>query len=80
MRTTVTLDDDVAAAVERLRRHRGLGVSAAINELARQGLARPRRAARFVQRTSAGAARLDVADVADVLDMIDGGPGVLAST
>ena len=32
MRTTVALDDDVVAAVERVRRERGLGLSEALNE------------------------------------------------
>jgi hypothetical protein len=75
VRTTVNLDDDVAAAVERLRRDRGLGVSSAVNELVRVGLAHgavPK--PRFAQRTSSGGARLDVTDVADVLDLLDG-PG-----
>lgn len=72
MRTTVTLDSDVAAAVEQLRRERGLGVSGAINELVRRGLAVPAPRARFVQRTSRGDALIDVTDVSDVLDLIDG--------
>src|SRR4051794_32418857 len=38
MRTTVTLADDVAAAVDRLRREEGLGLSEAVNKLARAGL------------------------------------------
>jgi hypothetical protein len=73
VRTTVNLDDDVAAAVEQLRKDRGLGVSAALNELARAGLAHgtvPK--PRFVQQTSSGGARLDLTNVADVLDLLDG--------
>ena len=38
MRTTLTLADDVAAAVERLRRERSIGMSEAVNELVRAGL------------------------------------------
>ncbi len=38
MRTTVTLSDDVAASIERLRRERGLGLSEAVNDLIRAGL------------------------------------------
>jgi metal-responsive CopG/Arc/MetJ family transcriptional regulator len=38
MRTTVTLADDVAAGIEKLRRERGLGLSEAINDLVRAGL------------------------------------------
>jgi hypothetical protein len=73
MRTTVNLDDDVVAAVERLRKERGLGLSSALNELARRGLAQggiPR--PRFSQQTSAGVARIDLTDVADALQLLDG--------
>lgn len=71
MRTTVTFDDDAAAIVEQLRRERGIGVSAAVNELVRRAAASPRRPAPFVQRTSAGHARFDVTDVAEALDLLD---------
>jgi hypothetical protein len=40
MRTTLTLADDVAAAVEALRRERSSGISEAVNELCRAGLVR----------------------------------------
>ncbi|TWF74873.1 ribbon-helix-helix CopG family protein [Pseudonocardia hierapolitana] len=75
MRTTVNLDDDVAAAVEQLRKERGMGVSSALNELARRGLAHggiPK--PRFAQQTSSGGARIDLIDVADALDLLDGPP------
>lgn len=39
MRTTLTLDDDVAAALERLRKARKLSLKAAVNESLRRGLA-----------------------------------------
>ncbi len=38
MRTTLTLDDDVAAALERRRAQRGTGLRLEINELLRAGL------------------------------------------
>ena len=38
MRTTLTLDDDVAALVERARAARGVGLKQLINEALRQGL------------------------------------------
>jgi hypothetical protein len=41
MRTTLSLDDDVAAAVQRLREERHVGLSEAVNELIRAGLAAP---------------------------------------
>ena len=39
MRTTLTLDDDVAAALARRRAERGTGLREEINELLRAGLA-----------------------------------------
>lgn len=71
MRTTVTLSDDVAAEVERLRRQRGIGVSAAVNELARAGMARQPAVQPFHQRSVALGMRIDVSNVADILDMLD---------
>lgn len=42
MRTTLTLDDDVAAALARRRAERGTGLRHEINELLRAGLAASR--------------------------------------
>ena len=39
MRTTLTLDNDVAAALERLRKARKLSLKRAVNETLRRGLA-----------------------------------------
>ena len=72
MRTTVTLADDVTAAVEQLRRERAIGVSEAINELARTGLAAksPRRP--FVQRTAdMGEAYVDYTNVWEAIEALD---------
>ena len=72
MRTTVTLADDVAAAVERLRKERGLGLSEALNELARAGL-RPRgKRTKFSQQSHAVGLKIDVTDVADALEVLEG--------
>ncbi len=71
MRTTVTLDDEVAAAVEQLRRERGLGVSAAINELSRRGLMVSQERPRFVQDTYPIGITVDVSNVAEALDQLD---------
>ena len=38
MRTTLTLDDDVAATLEQLRRRRRIGLKRLINEALRRGL------------------------------------------
>lgn len=44
MRTTLTLDDDVAAALERRRAERGTGLRREVNDLLRAGLAAASRA------------------------------------
>lgn len=72
MRTTITFDSDVAAAIEQLRRERDVGVSEAVNELVRAGLVtrRPRKA--FRQRTYPLGAKLDVSNVAEALELAEG--------
>ena len=72
MRTTVNLADDVAAAVERLRRERSLGVSDALNELARRGLTSGSPRWSFRQRTHRLGLRIDVTDVAEAIETLDG--------
>ena len=72
MRTTVTFDPDTAAAVERVRRERGVGMSAAVNHLVREGLVRGPERRPFEQETSAMVARIDVANVAEALELLDG--------
>ena len=72
MRTTVTLAKDVALAVERVRKERGIGVSGAINALIREGLAQTPTKQPFVQRTSSGEALIDVTNVAEALDLLEG--------
>jgi metal-responsive CopG/Arc/MetJ family transcriptional regulator len=72
MRTTVNLDDDVAAAVDRLRRERSLGLSEAVNELIRASLATrpPRRP--FRQRSQPMGLVIDVSNVAEAIERLDG--------
>jgi hypothetical protein len=72
MRTTVTLADDVAAAVERLRRERSIGLSDAVNELIRGGLAQERRPRRFRQVTHDLGAGVDYSNVAEAIETLDG--------
>jgi Arc/MetJ family transcription regulator len=72
MRTTVNLDDDVAAAVERLRRTRHLGLSEAVNELARAGLRSPVPETGFRQRTVSLGVGVDVRDIGDALEIAEG--------
>ena len=72
MRTTVTLDDDVAIAVERLRRERAMGLSEAINALIRDRLRAPQRRKRFRQRSANLGLKIDVMNVAEALETLDG--------
>ena len=72
MRTTLSLDDDVAAAVQRLREERHVGLSEAVNELIRVGLAAPARRTAFRQRSANLGLRVDVSNVADALEHLDG--------
>lgn len=71
MRTTIRLDAEVAAAAERLRRERHVGLGEAVNELARAGLARGAETRRFRQRTAKVGLTIDVTDVADALELLD---------
>lgn len=71
IRTTLTLDDDVAAEVERLRREEGIGLSEAVNRLVRQGLAMPRRRPRYEHRSADVGLKVDVTDIGAVLDLLD---------
>lgn len=74
MRTTIKLDEDVARAVDRLRREEGLGLSAAVNKLARRGLARelaPR--GPFIQEVSPmGEPRIPIDDIGAALEILEG--------
>jgi hypothetical protein len=72
MRTTVNLDDDVAAAVDRLRRERSIGLSEAVNELARAGLRVKAVPRPFRQRTADLGLRIDVTNVAEALEILEG--------
>lgn len=63
MRTTLTLDDDVAAAIEKLRRVRDASLKDIVNEALRQGLSdlamRPRQREPFqTQNVALGRLRL----------------------
>lgn len=71
MRTTFTLDDDVAAAVERLRRDEGIGVSEAVNRLIRAGMVEPKRRTVYRHRTEDLGVLVDVSDIASVLELLD---------
>lgn len=79
MRTTLTLDPDVSASLERWRRARGLSLKAAANEAIRRGLMaleepeqRPREPYR-IRPWTAGRLLVDnVDDVAEALAVAEG--------
>lgn len=75
VRTTVNLEDDVAAGIEQLRRKKGLGLSEALNELARAGLKAGARPSVHEQRvrlkTRAMNLRMDVSNIAEALDIAE---------
>jgi hypothetical protein len=71
MRTTVNLDDDVAAAAEQLAHEKHIGLGAAVNDLARAGLlAKPQRKP-FIQRTHDLGLKIDVTNIGEVLELLD---------
>jgi predicted transcriptional regulator len=73
MRTTVTLADDVAAAVERVRRERSIGMSEAVNELVRAGLVnREKSPTPFRQKAHDLGRGVDFDNVTDTLETLDG--------
>lgn len=73
MRTTITFASDVAAAVERLQRERGRGVSDAVNELIRRALTSSSGRQPFEQTSSAmGEPSVPLDDVAGLLEVLDG--------
>lgn len=72
MRTTVTFDKDVAAAVRRLRRDEGIGLSEAVNRIARAGLTVKRARKPFRQRSTEIGIQIDVSNVADALETLEG--------
>jgi len=82
MRTTLTLEHDVAVSIDRLRRERELSLKEIVNRALRLGLEhlnRPQPARGRFQTAVADTGRCllpDVDRVADVLDLVD--PDVLA--
>jgi hypothetical protein len=72
MRTTLTLDDDVAAAITRIRNERGIGISEAVNDLVRAGLTVRKTRRRFRQRTAGLSLQVDVTNVAEALEQLEG--------
>lgn len=72
VRTTVTLADDVAAEVERLRREHGIGLSEALNSLVRRGMtASGVEPPRIVPFTADVGVMIDGSNVAEALELLD---------
>jgi hypothetical protein len=80
MRTTLTLDNDVAAVLERLRKTREQSLKDLVNEALRRGLkqmdARPKRREPFYTQTvNVGHCRIgDIDNVAEALAVAEGEP------
>jgi hypothetical protein len=72
MRTTITLADDVTAAVEKLRRERSIGLSEAVNDLVRAGLIEQHPTLPFRQKTHDLGRGIDFSNVAEALETLDG--------
>lgn len=72
MRTTVVIDSDVAGEIARLRRE-GLGLSEALNLLARRGMTEQAtcKTVKYRHRTAKVGLKVDVTNLADVLDLLD---------
>ena len=78
MRTTITLDDDVAAALQRLRRARDASLKDVVNDALRRGLsdltARPKRRAPF-QTQVVALGRLRLASIDNVSESLAAAEG-----
>jgi hypothetical protein len=73
MRTTVTLDREVAAAAEGMRQGSSMSLSEAINTLAKAGLLRGQRKPEpFRQRTVDVGLRVDITNIGETLDLLEG--------
>jgi len=73
VRTTVTVDDDVMAEVDRLRHAQILGLSEALNHLARAGIAAAASSgsASYEHRSATIGIRVDVSNIGEVLELLD---------
>jgi hypothetical protein len=73
MRTTLTLDDDVAAMPERLRRSRRISLKRLINEALRRGLdemGRPRRPRENIPTRAVVLGRVRIASVDNIVEAL----------
>ena len=73
MRTTLTIDDDVAAALERIRKTRKLSFKALVNDALRQGLkemTRPPRKVKPFRTRSVSLGRCLVGSLDDISEAL----------
>ena len=71
MRTTVNLDADVQAEVARLQREQGLGLSEAVNSLARRGTAAARVDITYAPVTFDMGLMIDVTSTQRTMELLD---------
>jgi Ribbon-helix-helix protein, copG family len=73
MRTTLTIDDDVAAMLERLRKKRGVSLKDLVNEALRRGLgnlATPQMQRDHFQTRSVDLGRLKIASIDNIAEVL----------
>jgi hypothetical protein len=73
MRTTLTIDDDVAAELDRLRRVRDIGLKEVVNEVLRRGLrdiAAPSKRKKPFQTQPLDSGRLLVASIDNIAELL----------
>lgn len=80
MRTTITLADDVAAGIEKVRRERDLGLSEAVNDLVRAGLADRGDRPPVDFPTFDMGIRIDVSNVWEAIEEIERADGIFPSS
>lgn len=72
MRTTITFSDDVAAALEKERHERGLGLSEAVNDLVRAGLTKGPARRGFRQKSHDLGRGVDFSNIGEAIETLDG--------
>lgn len=73
MRTTLTLDDDIAAMIEKIRRKNRTSLKAIVNDALRQGLktmANPPRNRKVYQTRSVSLGRCLIGNIDDIADAL----------
>jgi hypothetical protein len=75
MRTTITLADDVAAGIDKLRRERDLGLSEAVNDLVRAGLTKQEARPPIEFKTYDLGIGIDVSNIGEAIETIERADG-----